>query len=124
MDEQELDRLIKAWDAYYTSPKGAEREKHWWALRKVIEFTSSEPESIWQFVTAAYRQNLCDEAIGSLAAGPLESLIAFHGEGYIDRIEKLASEDAEFKDLLTGVFRNNATSEVWARIQHIRKDVL
>lgn len=66
---------------------------------------------------------MSDRVIAVFAAGPLEDLLAKHGQKYIDRIEELALEDEKFNMLLGGVWRNTMASEVWNRVQTARKQV-
>ena len=65
---------------------------------------------------------LADEAdnesiCGVLAAGPLEDLLAWHGETMIDAVEAEARRNEAFRALLRDVWRNSMTSDVWARVQ-------
>jgi hypothetical protein len=58
-----------------------------------------------------------------LAAGPLEDLLAHHGELWIDRVEAQAQADPKFNYLLGGVWQNQMTEDVWQRVQAVRRDV-
>jgi hypothetical protein len=48
-----------------------------------------------------------------LSAGPLESLLAGHGEAFIDRIELEAHADPSFAELLGGVWQSRMSDAVW-----------
>lgn len=70
---------------------------------------------------------LADEAdneplLGILAAGPLEDLLARHGETMIDAVEAEAGRNEPFRMLLRGVWRNSMTSDVWARMQALTSE--
>jgi hypothetical protein len=54
-----------------------------------------------------------------LSAGPLENLLALHGEGFIDRVESEAQRDPSFAKLLGGVWKNRMSDEVWQRVQAV-----
>jgi len=58
-----------------------------------------------------------------LAAGPLEDLLAHHGPAIIDRVEAHARRDERFNLLLGGVWRNGIASDVWARVEKVRREV-
>jgi len=82
-----------------------------------------EGEHVWQFITATYKRDLPDKVFASLAAGPLEDLLAKQGPEFIERVEELARKDPKFNHLLGGVWRNAMTDEVWQRVQAARQDV-
>jgi hypothetical protein len=58
-----------------------------------------------------------------LAAGPLEDLLAHHGPTIIDRVEAQARDDERFNLLLGGVWPSGIASDVWARVEKIRRRV-
>jgi hypothetical protein len=125
MTEDELDRFIDAWIAFYLEPeKAPEKKENWWAVEHVMEwmFPQAEPDRLWQFITLAYKRDMPDIAVASLAAGPLEDLLAHHGPDYIDRIETLARQDPKFRHLLGGVWKNAMTEDIWQRVRTIRDE--
>jgi hypothetical protein len=58
--------------------------------------------------------------MASLAAGPAEELLVYHGPEYVDRVVELARKQPRFNWLLGGVWRNSIKDEVWQRVQAIR----
>lgn len=58
-----------------------------------------------------------------LAAGPLEDLLGAHGAVLIERVEVEARRNPAFNLLLGGVWQNEISKEVWARIQAARLKV-
>lgn len=125
MDEMELNKIVDAWIASESAEDGSpERESNWWAIEKVNDWSfNREGEHVWQFITAAYKRDLSDKVFSSLAAGPVEDLLAKQGPQFIERVEELARKDPKFKYLLGGVWRNAMTDEVWQRVQAARHDV-
>jgi len=79
-----------------------------------------DPEITWLAIVELSRQPLSDEQIALLAAGPLEDVLAHHGEAFIDRVEREARVYRAFRHLLGGVWRNSIPEPVWIRIQKIR----
>lgn len=54
-----------------------------------------------------------------LSAGPIEDLLARHGDVFIDRVEHGASGDPNFAKLLGGVWKNSMSDAVWERLQAV-----
>jgi hypothetical protein len=90
-----------------------------WAVMKLDDFADLEPETAWSVILDLLREPLNDNALGCLAAGPLEHLIDQHGPSFVDRIEAEAERDPTFRWLLGGVWESS-TPEVWARIERAR----
>jgi hypothetical protein len=125
LDHAELDKIVTAWIAAEQAERGSpEHEANWWAVSEVMDWAlDGDGDRLWQFILEAYKRDLSDKAIGVLAAGPLEDLLAKQGVAFIDRIEELARKDPKFNHLLGGVWRNFMTDEVWQRVQSIRNHV-
>ena len=58
-----------------------------------------------------------DQLLANLAAGPLEDLLAQHGERFIERVETLARQEPRFRFTLQMVWRNAISAPVWARLR-------
>ena len=125
MDETNLDQIVNAWIAAEHAECGSpEHEANWWAYEQVTDwFHERQGESVWRFITAAYKRDLSDKVFATLAAGPLEDLLAEQGPEFIERVEELARKDPRFNHLLGGVWRNTMTEEIWQRVQAARLNV-
>ena len=121
----DLNEIVDAWLAGTEADEGTpERESNWWAIEQVIDWSlDRQGEHLWRFITTVYKRDLSDTAIGVLAAGPLEDLLAKQGPEFIERVEELARKDPKFNHLLGGVWRNSMTVEVWERVQAARHEV-
>ncbi len=124
-NDSEWERLIEAWLVAGRSGKGvAESDPGWWAISAVIMFPiKKEHEALWEFVIRTFEREMSDEAFGALAAGPLEDLLGFFGELYIDRVEELARKNPRFNYLLGGVWKHLSTDDVWRRVEKARLEV-
>ena len=118
MKTSELDAIVTAWIAYQEATEGSRQsdDNEW----TVFVAGSNSPDFLWQFIMKTFSRTDHEEALGMLAAGPLENLLSYWGADYIERIEHLASEDERFKQLLHGVWRLAMTDEVWTRLQAAR----
>jgi hypothetical protein len=81
------------------------------------------PETVWSAILKILQHELTDDQLASLAAGPLEDLLADHGIQFIERVEREAEQNPRFNRLLGGVWRSHMSDEIWGRVQKARKEV-
>ncbi|MDH0865381.1 DUF6869 domain-containing protein [Mitsuaria sp. GD03876] len=81
--------------------------------------TRDRPEHAWAAILAAVRDPRCTPYLNTLAAGPMEDLLSYHGALFIDRVEAQARSDPRFASFLGGVWRFEMTDDVWARVQAV-----
>jgi hypothetical protein len=60
-----------------------------------------------------------DFLLANIAARPLEDLLRFHGERFIDRVEEMTQSDPIFKKMLGAVWRNAIQDDVWNRVKAV-----
>jgi len=82
---------------------------------------SEEPEIAWKTILQILKNDLADEKLSLLAAGPMEDLLVKHGESFIDRIEQEARENSNFNHLLGGVWPKRIPAHIWERVAKVRK---
>ena len=87
------------------------------AFDAVSEWTYGNPDQAWAFILEACTRNLSTKQSSMLAAGPLEDLLANSGPMVIARVELEAQKNPKFRSLLTGVWQNQMSDTVWARVQ-------
>ncbi len=123
--DTEWNSLIDAWIAASGTGKGtSDSDPGWWAISTVIMFPiNKKHHALWEFIIRTFEREMSDSAFGALAAGPLEDLLGFFGELYIDRIEELARQNPRFNYLLGGVWKHLSTDDVWRRIEKARLGV-
>lgn len=79
-----------------------------------------DPESVWAAILHLMQHDLSEEQFSWLAAGPIESLLAWHGERFIERVEAEARRSPAFASVLCGVWRQDMPLEIWQRIELAR----
>lgn len=84
----------------------------------MMNFTA-RTEHQWQFILAAIA-HASDDELGHIAAGPVEHLLGWHGEKYIEKVEQRAEGDPKFARMLAGVWKYMMTDEVWARVEALK----
>jgi hypothetical protein len=91
-----------------------------WSVLCVFELRDY-PVECWAFLRKALAGAETVWQVIMLAAGPLEDLIADHGQTVIERIEREARHSARFRFALTGVWPQGQTENpVWPRIEAAR----
>ena len=95
------------------------RDNHW-AWEQMDKLCRNDPESCWALILEILTQTDLESVLGSLAAGPIEDLLARHGARFIDRVEERARLDPKFKDVLWGVWQSTTPATLWARVEAAR----
>lgn len=117
MTHEELLALADAWIAYHLAAKGSpEREATAWAT-DLYELEYEEPEALWQLILTIHSKDQSPRIQEVLSAGPVEDLLAKHGDRFIQRVEVQAQQDPKFAKLLGGVWQNTMTDAIWQRLQ-------
>ncbi|HEY2329023.1 MAG TPA: hypothetical protein VGI63_04340 [Verrucomicrobiae bacterium] len=93
------------------------------AFDRMYDLLHDDPENAWLVIQEINSRELSDDLMANLAAGPLEDLLALHGDLFIERIEVKAENDPKFNRLLGGVWQNEMSDDVWERVKRIRKEV-
>jgi hypothetical protein len=90
MTHEELIALADAWIIYHLSAKGSpEREAAAWAT-DVYDLEYHDPETLWLLIMAIHEKDQSPRIQENLSAGPVEDLLAKHGEQFIARVEAQA----------------------------------
>ena len=111
---QDMDELIDGWVANaVASPKD---DTHFWAWEAARYLTERHPDRALEFIVGALARPISDDTRYGLAAGPLEDLLAYNGAAVIEDIERLARQNAVFRDTLRGVWKNAMTDAIWDRV--------
>ena len=121
MTQDDLSRLADAWLEYWHAPRGSPiRERLAWASDRVMDLRYEEqPEELWRLILLLHRKDHSSFIQQAPFAGPVEDLLAKHGEAVIERIELEAHADPSFAELLGGVWQNTMSGAVWARVQAV-----
>jgi len=87
-----------------------------------MNFTASA-ELQWRFILKAVALAESDDELSHIAAGPVEHLLGWHGEDYIDPVERQAAADPKFARAMTGVWRYKMSDEIWSRVERLKSQV-
>jgi hypothetical protein len=120
IDKQQIDEIAAVWSLLQHLPQASdEYERTFWVHMRLGELVQDDPESAWVVIHAIRNVDGSDLVLANLAAGPLEELLVFHGEEFIDRVEALAQQDQQFKKVLGAVWKNNISDAVWDRVKAV-----
>lgn len=86
----------------------------------MFDACTEDPEIAWSAMLQISEQQLGDDEKALLAAGPLETLLCWHGAAFIDRVVQQADASDAFRSLLGGVWQSDMPSEIWDRIEKAR----
>jgi hypothetical protein len=124
MDPQERDRLLSAWVAFWRAPEGSpDHDAVAWAFEAFYDVSNDSPQLCLDLAEEVLNYEIDDELLSVLAAGPVEEVLAVHGEAIIGAVEAKAASNPKFRHLLGGVWKNAMSDEVWARVCSARETV-
>ena len=110
--------LAATWIALqYAKINSAEHTSKFWSFEEMARLQTSDPERCWAIILKIFALDQSDHLLANLAAGPLEDLLAAHGERFIERVETLARQEPRFRFLTRMVWRNSISAAVWARLR-------
>lgn len=113
---------LEAWIVAYIEAQSLQKPVNpdhqcWWAVERFMDMNSLEQaEKGWSAILGILARRPTEQVLSVLAAGPLEDIIHYWGPNFIDRIERAAWEDVQFRNLLAGVWQSG-NAEIWTRVQ-------
>ena len=118
MNETDDLGLAKAWIALqHAERRMKDGDARFEAHIALDELRTSDPERCWSVILRIFEQDQSEKLLANLAAGPLEDLLATHGERFIERVETLARQEPRFRFTIQMVWRNTISEPVWARLR-------
>lgn len=117
-DDDSIHHLAKAWIELQRAPHNSdEYNALFWAYEKLSGLVDDQPDAAWQVVLLIWSIDQSIPTEQNLSAGPVEYLLAKHGDRMIALVEAAAKRDPSFAKMLGGVWKNQMSDEVWARLQ-------
>jgi len=122
MEMAELNEWVDAYIEVHESGNSSnEHHACYWAIEKFADMEMHHPDLNWAAMLQIISKTTSDVVIQNLAEGPLEELVELHGEEYIDKIEKVAQSNLDFRLLLRELIETT-DKEIWTRILRARSD--
>jgi len=113
-------RLASSW--IFAQKRGVDNtgyEEHSWAVDEIINFAADEPDNLWEIILEILEIDNSEEIIKAVGAGPLEDLMVYHGERFIDVIEKQAAKSIAFKTAMQNVWLDSDDSKMHTKFYEI-----
>lgn len=122
MEMAELNEWADAYiDVHESGNSANEHHSCYWAIEKFADMEMDHPDLNWAAMLHIISKSTSDIVIHSLANGPLEELVELHGEAYIEKIEKVAQSNLDFRLLLRELLETTDNA-IWTRILRARSD--
>ena len=103
-------------------PEASEMSRRWTGAVTQLCFTA-EPAQLWGFLERAMAHAETDDDLSAIAVNLVEHLLGWHGERYIEPVERWAADDPRVARMLTGAWQYKMSDDVWARVQGIQARV-
>jgi len=117
MDQPDLGLLADNWIAYWHGDSAKRIELS--EATDLYDLTYEEPEKLWLLILEIHHRDQSVTIQEVLSAGPVEDLLAKHGDTFIERVEAEARQDPQFARLLGGVWKNTMSDAIWNRLQSV-----
>ena len=121
MNNAEIDDFVSAYVASARTRDSKRRESQFWTFDIFANASLEDPDLCWTMILAVLARDQSDEVLSSIAAGPMEELLAEHGPRMLPLVEAKWRQDAIFRRMLHGVWRHGMKQEVWARVQALNE---
>lgn len=100
-------------------PLGGEAQRS--AADDVLDMPRLVPEACWRMIELAAAMDLTEFQACLLAAGPLEDLLGYHGEQFIERVETATRRESGMRTIVAGVWKGIMPAPIWARFLAMRE---
>ena len=113
------EKLIETWIRYQHKEVPPEDDPDFWSFSDLSDLVQDNPEDAWHVILEILNRNGSATITEILSAGPLEDLLATHGDAFIDRVEDEARKNPSFASLLGGVWQNTMSNELYSRVKSV-----
>ena len=119
MEPNLLENLVTTWVTHAKNSRASRTvpDETFWAWMALDRLCHEQPQDALEVILLILGAEQSEPVFHSLAAGPMEDLLAHHGNVIIERVEALARVDPRFRWLLGGVWQNKIASKIWARVE-------
>jgi hypothetical protein len=99
---------------------GSDKDIYFSATCVLDEYCRNNPDIAWQLIFEIFEKSENDELIlESLGSGPLEDLLAYHGDAVIGKLIELSKKENNFKNVISYVWRNRIKEHIWMELKNV-----
>jgi hypothetical protein len=109
-----------AWCAWVSDPASRDRFDGPSGHSDFLWVVEEHPERAWEAILKLVEDSNAHCYLGQLAAGPIEDLLSYHGQQFIERVETTARTNPIFASTLSGVWKFTMSDDIWARVQAVK----
>jgi hypothetical protein len=120
-DDDHLLALLRTYLQDNTKLDAPERSYQEAAADEVSRLEQNDPEKCWRLLELSCAENLPDDRIAFLAAGPFENLLGNHGAAFVERVEIAARRSEHMRFLVATVWRGGMNAAIWERVLKLRE---
>jgi hypothetical protein len=89
----------------YLRQHATNRAEDFWAWERVHEIVQGgDLDSAWEITLLLLQKAQTDDALGHVAAGPLEDIVDGYGDQALDRVEEACDKDSRLQFALSGIW--------------------
>jgi hypothetical protein len=89
----------------YLRHHAANRDEDFWAWQRVHEIVlGGDLDRAWEITLLLLQKAQTDDALGHVAAGPLEDIVDGYGDQALDRLEEACDKDSRLQFALSGIW--------------------
>lgn len=121
MTEAEVIDLAQRWINLQRVPQDSPEAKE--LMRAAVQVNMlalRQPQECWDVVMKVFSETDDEWVLTNLGAGPIESLLARHADKIVPLLESEARKSERFRGVLSNVWKNLMSDEVWQRLQATR----
>jgi hypothetical protein len=105
MNEEEMQELVESWiKATEADFDSGDKDRFGWAIDEMLDLPRVEPEMAWEIIMMIINKKPSPKVISQLGAGPLEDIMVYHGNNFMEKIENMVAKNDLFKECMKSVW--------------------
>jgi len=103
-------QLAETWIRYQHKAKPRDDDPDFEAVEAFFSLLDDDPEHLYRLLEVVVQASDDEEVLSMVGAGPLEDLLCYHGEEFVDRVLVRARQDRSWRFALGNVWISRAKS--------------
>lgn len=117
-----LDEIALSWIRMQNDQENLfEYHPDFWSVEAFALIIEDRPSLFFELVDLIFQMDSSDPLVANLGAGPLEDLLVYHGDSFINTIVQKIQADKNWKRAAQNVWKNSMSDGVWQQLQNALK---